>query len=329
MGQVRVLVLVAMLAAMVACSGSTASLPASSAATSSQPVCGWRDSPPPTYEHVVWIVLENHSYQDLIGPRGSAAATTSPYLNQLAKSCGTATNSWSVTHPSLPNYLAMVSGSTGGVTKSCTPAECPQRRRTLFQQVAAHGGSWRVLAESMPGDCRRTDASPYVVRHNPATYFPAMAADCLRFDRPMGFTTSGRLADLVRTGRLPSFLLVVPNQCHNTHDCDIATGDAWLSVVVPLIVGGPDYRAGRTAVVVTWDEGKGGYGGQNCRDIADRTCHLATVVISPSTPPGTRSSTRFDHYSLLETTERLLGIETFLGHAGDRRTTSMRPAFRL
>ena len=58
----------------------------------------------------------------------------------------------------------MVSGRTGGVTKSCTPAECPQRRRTLFQQVAAHGGSWRVLAESMPGDCRRTDASPYVVR---------------------------------------------------------------------------------------------------------------------------------------------------------------------
>jgi phospholipase C len=326
MRQVRVLVLVTVLAALVACSGA---VDPPTAAAGPEPVCGWHDSPPPTYEHVVWVVLENHSYDDLIGTPGSPTATTSPYLNSLAASCGSATNSWSVTHPSLPNYLAMVSGSTGGVTTSCTPAQCPQRRRTLFEQVRAQGGTWRVLAESMPGDCRHTDAYPYVVRHNPATYFPAIAADCRRFDRPMGSPTDGRLADLVRTGRLPTFLLVVPNQCHNTHDCDIATGDTWLSEVVALIVGGPDYRAGNTVVVVTWDEGKDGYGGQNCRVFADRTCHLATVVISPTTPPGARSSTRFDHYSLLETTERLLGIRTYLGHAGDRRTTSMRAAFRL
>jgi phospholipase C len=322
---VRVLVL-AVLSALVACSGAIDSRPATAGPG---PVCGWRNSPPTTYEHVVWIVLENHSYDDLIGPRGSAAAATSPYLNRLAASCGSATNSWSVTHPSLPNYLAMVSGGTGGGQSDCTPAQCPQRRRTLFQQVRATGGNWRLLAESMPGDCRRTDASPYVVRHNPATYFPAIAADCRRFDRPMGSPTDGRLADLVRTGRLPTFLLVVPNQCHNTHDCDIATGDRWLSQVVPLIVGGPDYRAGRTAVVVTWDEGKGGYAGQDCRGVADRSSHLPTVVISPTTQPGTRSSTRFDHYSLLRTTEQLLGIETSLGHAGDRRTTSLRPAFRF
>jgi phospholipase C len=326
MRKVRVLVLVTVLSALAACTGAVRPERAPAGA---EAVCGWRDSPPPTYEHVVWVVLENHSYDDLFGAPGSAAATISPYLNSLAASCGSATNSWSVTHPSLPNYLAMVSGSTGGVTKSCTPAQCPQRRRTLFEQVRAQGGSWRVLAESTPGDCRRTDAYPYVVRHNPATYFPAIAADCHRFDRPMGSPTDGRLADLVRTGHLPTFLLVVPNQCHNTHDCDVAAGDTWLSQVVPLIVGGPDYRAGRTAVVVTWDEGKDGYGGQNCRMVADRTCHLATVVISPTTPPGTRSSTRFDHYSLLETTERALGIPTLLGHAADPATTSMRGAFRF
>jgi hypothetical protein len=81
--------------------------------------------------------------------------------------------------------------------------------------------------------------------------------------------------------------------------------------------------------MVTWDEGKGGYGGENCRAVADRSCHVATVVVSPTTPPGTRSSARFDHYALLRTTEGLLGIRTYLGHAGDRRTTSMRAAFRL
>jgi hypothetical protein len=326
MRKVRVLALVALLTALAACHGAADAGPAEA---SPGPVCGWRGSPPPAYEHVVWIVLENHSYADLIGSQGSSAAKTSPYLNALARRCGTATNSWSITHPSLPNYLAMVSGSTGGVTTDCAPASCPQHRRTLFDQVSSHGGSWRVLAESMPGDCRHTDANPYAVRHNPPTYFPALAAACQRFDRPMGSTTSGRLVDLARTGRLPTFLLVVPNQCHNTHDCNIATGDRWLSEVVPLIVAGPDYLTGRTALVVTWDEGAGGYGGQPCLAKPDRSCHLATVVVSPSTRPGTRSATRFDHYSLLRTTESLLGIPTYLAHAGDPSTRSMRAAFRL
>jgi len=223
----------------------------------------------------------------------------------------------------------MVSGRTGGVARSCAPAQCPQRRRTLFDQVRSHGGSWRVLAESMPSNCRRTDAYPYVVRHNPVTYFPGLARDCERWDRPMGTTSDGRLVDMVRDGRLPTFLLVIPDQCHNAHDCAVDVGDDWLSQVVPLLTSGPDYRAGRTAVVVTWDEGAGGKFGQRCQRDRDRSCHIVTVVISPTTRPGTRSPVRFDHYSLLETTEGLLGIGTRLGHAGDTRTRSMRRAFGL
>ena len=121
----------------------------------------------------------------------------------------------------------------------------------------------------------------------------------------------------------------MPDQCHNTHDCDIKAGDDWLSQVVPLLTSGPDYRAGRTAVVVTWDEGAGGNAGQRCRTDRDRSCHIVTVVISPTTRPGTRSGVRFDHYALLETTERMLGIRTLLGHAADERTRSMRRAFGL
>jgi phospholipase C len=145
----------------------------------------------------------------------------------------------------------------------------------------------------------------------------------------MGSPTDGRLADLVRTERLPTFLLVVPNQCHNTHDCDIAAGDTWLSQVVPLIVGGPDYQAGRTAVFITWDEGSGGYGGERCASTRSRSCHIATLVVTPSTPAGTRAAHRYDPYALLETTERALGIPTLLGHAADLATTSMRGAFRF
>lgn len=296
-------------------------------APSAEP-CGWRDQPPRTWEHVVWVVLENHSFGDLIGDPGSPAEATSPYLNRLARSCGLATDFRAITHPSLPNYLAMVSGRTGGVTTSCTPATCPQHRRTVFDQLRSQDRSWRVFAESMPGACRRTDAYPYVVRHNPPTYFPAVAG-CDRRDLPMGSTRSGRFVDTLADGRLPALTIVIPNQCHNTHDCPIGDGDRWLSRIVPKILDGPDYRAGRTALFVTWDEGEGGYAGQSCRKDFDRSCHIVTVVVSPSTAAGTRSGTRYDLYSLLETTERMLGIRTLLGHAAADRTRSMRPAFGL
>jgi phospholipase C len=291
--------------------------------------CGWRASAPSTYQHVVWIVLENHSYDDLIGAAGSHAATTSPYLNSLARRCGLATNAWAITHPSLPNYLAQLTGSTGGVRTDCTPAQCPQRRRTLLDQVHRNGGRWRVLAESMPAACDRSDSTAYVARHNVATYFASLSSACRSWDLPMGSATSGRLVNLVGTGRLPTFLLVVPNQCHNTHDCPIGDGDRWLSQVVPLITSGPDYQAGRTALFITWDEGSGGYGGEHCAATRSRSCHIATLVVTPSTPAGTRGAHRYDPYALLETTERALGINTLLGHAADSATTSLRGAFRF
>jgi phosphatidylinositol-3-phosphatase len=297
-------------------------------ATTSAP-CGWRATPRATYRHVVWIVLENHSYEDLIGPAGSSAAKASPYVNSLAQRCGLATNSWAITHPSLPNYLAQLTGSTGGVRNDCTPAQCPQQRRTLLDQVRHYGGSWRVLAESMPTACDRSDTGDYVARHNVATYFASLSAGCHRWDLPMGSTTSGRLVDLAHSGHLPTFLLVVPNLCHSTHDCGVGTGDQWLSQVVPLITSGPDYRAGRTALFITWDEGSGGSDGETCATTRSRSCHIATLVVTPSTTAGARGASRYDQYSLLKTTELALGIRTLLGHAADGATLGMRRAFRF
>lgn len=307
--------------------------PTTSSATTTQSVrserpCGWRAQPPRAYDHVVWVVLENHSFDQLIGPPGSVAAQQSPYLNTLATACGLATRFRAVTHPSLPNYLAMVSGRTGGVTSSCTPAQCPQHRRTVFDQVRDSGRRWRVFAESMPSACRRTDAYPYVVRHNPPTYFPELRG-CRRHDLPMGTTASGRFVDVLAEGRLPALTVVIPDQCHNTHDCAIEDGDRWLSELLPRVFDGPDYRAGRTAVVVTYDEGAGGFAGQSCRTSYDESCHIVTVVAAPSVAPGTRVSSRYDLYALLETTQRMLRLRPLLGHAADDRTRSMRPGFGI
>jgi hypothetical protein len=76
------------------------------------------------------------------------------------------------------------------------------------------------------------------------------------------------------------------------------------------------YRSDTTTIFIRFDEGTG-------------SNQVTTVVVDPSTPSGTRSATPFDHYSLLKTTEELLGIRTQLAHAGDPATHGMRAAFHL
>jgi phosphatidylinositol-3-phosphatase len=94
---------------------------------------------------------------------------------------------------------------------------------------------------------------------------------------------------------------------------EVQTGDAWLSTFLPQVLESPEYAAGTTAVFITWDEGAG----------ADQ--HIATLVIAPSTPAGTTSASTFDRYSLLRTTEEMLGLTTYIGEAAN--TVSMRSAF--
>lgn len=274
--------------------------------TTSHGPCGWRVKT--SYRHVVWIWMENRSYSAVLGPSGSA-----PRLASYARACGVATDYWAITHPSLPNYLAAVAGSTGGVSSDCDPSSCPQRRGSLFAQVAAAGRGWRGYAENMSVACDRASYDGYAARHNPAVYFPTIRSRCTRWDVPMG-GTSGRFAQALAAGRLPAFAFVTPNLCHDGHDCTTSTADQWLGGWLHRIATSPAYGAGDTAVFVTWDEGVG----------ADN--RVATVVMAPTVPPGTRYGARLSHYSLLRTTEQLLGLP-FLGHAAT--AASMRRAFHL
>jgi phospholipase C len=228
----------------------------------------------------------------------------------LAQACGLATDYRAITHPSLPNYLAATGGSTFGVTDDSGPSSHPIAATSLFQQLTEAKLSWRAYDESMPTTCGRNPSGRYAVKHNPAVYYTAVRQQCAVDDVPL----EGHLSEDIASGSLPSFAFVTPNLCDDTHDCAVLTGDTWLATWIPRIVAGPNYRFGNTVIVLTWDEG---VGANNL---------IPTIVIAPSVPAGTRSNATLTHYSLLRTTEDLLGLPAI---AAATTATSMEPAFHL
>lgn len=242
--------------------------------------------------------MENKQYGQIIG------SSNAPYINSLASKCGSATSMYAESHPSLPNYIAMTSGSTQGITDDSGPSSHPLNVPSIFSQLPA--GASRSLEESMPSNCLLTDSGDYAVRHNPMAYYTTIRTDCLTDDVPLGSTPNISAR----------FTFVTPNLCNDTHDCSVATGDTWLSSFLPQILSSSQYQSGSTAVFITWDENDGSSGN-----------HIATLVLSPTTLVGARSGTAYNHYALLRTTEELLGITTYLG--GAATAPSMRAAFGL
>jgi phosphatidylinositol-3-phosphatase len=306
------------IAALAACA---AAVPAGTAVG---PLCGSLagSSRPAVVQHVVWIFMENKSEGTIVGSRSA------PFIRAVAAECGLATNYHSVTHPSLPNYLAATSGSTHGVATDCRPLKCPQPGPSIFTQLAAAHKSWRSYVEDMPAPCDARNAGAYAAKHNPAVYYSTLRRGCRAADVPL----AGSLARDVAHNRLPAFSLIVPNSCDDMHSCPISVGDAWLREWIGSIAATPAYRDGKVVVFVTWDEGdvRGETLGEVCaQNPTDESCHVALLVLSERTPAGTADVTPYTHYSLLLTTEQLLGLHGRLGAAADPGTRSLRPGFGL
>jgi phospholipase C len=249
--------------------------------------------------------MENHIRGQVID---SPAA---PYETSLAHQCGMATNYSVVGSPSLPNYLGATSGGTWGIVDDAGPAAHPLTVDNLFRQVRAAGRTERSYQEAMPGPCDQGTSGTYAVKHNPAAYYVGAddRAACQADDVPLGTIDSGPLVDDLARDHLPAFSFVTPDLCHDTHDCPVATGDAWLAQWVPKILSSPAYRSGTTALFIVWDE----------------PAPMPFIVVSPATPAGTTAGQAFDHYSLLRTTEEMLGL-SLLGEAAG--AVSLRASFR-
>jgi phosphatidylinositol-3-phosphatase len=251
-------------------------------------------TPTGSYSHVVWVVMENHSYSEIIGN------SSAPYINQLAQQYGNATQMFAETHPSLPNYIAMTSGSPQGISDDNAPSSHPLNVPNIFTQLGANS---RSLEQSMPSNCSKSDSGTYAVKHNPAAYYTNYS-QCGTNDVPLGSTPDLSAA----------FTFITPNMCNDMHDCSVSTGDQFLQSFIPQLLKTPQYQAGNTVIFLTWDEDDSGSGN-----------HIPTIVISPTTN-HVSSSTTFNHYSMLRATEEILGLPLV---GGASSATSMRSAFGL
>jgi acid phosphatase len=247
-------------------------------------------APVPALDHIVVIVFENKESTSVFGNR--AAPTFNAYARRYAR----LTRYYGVTHPSLPNYLALVSGSTQGITTNCTT--CSVDAQSLADTIEASGRTWKTYAEGLPAPgFLGAVKGRYAKKHNPFTYFRGIARDPARRARIVPLS---ELAPDVRAGALPNFSLVVPDLCHSMHDCRVSVGDAWLRGQLGKFMKLPN-----TVVFVVFDEGSSSIRGGG---------HTAALAVGTTVRPGSRYAGVTSHYGLLRTIEQAWGLP-LLGHS--------------
>jgi phosphatidylinositol-3-phosphatase len=234
----------------------------------------------PRPDHVLMVIFENKNYEQIVD---NAQA---PYLTQLAHGGANLTDAHGEAHPSQPNYVALLSGSTLGVTNDACPQELGGTP-TLASQLSAAGRSFAGFSESLPAagftGCQSQDGQ-YARKHDPWADFTSTPAGANQ-------TLSALPADYAR---LPTVGVVVPNMCNDTHDCPVSTGDTWARDHLSGYVAWA--RTHNSLLIVTFDEDDGR--SQN---------HIATMLVGPMVRPGDVAG-RADHYTLLRTLEDMYGL---------------------
>ncbi|QRP47875.1 alkaline phosphatase family protein [Amycolatopsis sp. FDAARGOS 1241] len=287
-GRVAMGLFLAATCAVAACAPSTPDAPLPATAATVPGTASQANAALPRPSHVVVVVLENHGIEQVSGS-GQA-----PYLNELAAAGAHFTDATAITHPSQPNYLALFSGDPQGVSDD----SCPHTFTgpNLGSQLIEAGYGFSAFAEDLPSPgypgCRAGD---YVRWHAPWVDYATVPAAA---NRP--FTAFGP-----DYRSLPTVSFVIPNMCHNMHDCDTRTADAWLRAHVSAYASWVVTHD--SLLVVTFDEAED----------ASATNRIPLLLTGPMIRPGTYPEP-VDHYRLLRTLEAMYGLPA-LGHAADTK----------
>jgi hypothetical protein len=287
---------------------------ATARAAVAQPVAVGHRSPRPqravpraAASHVVLVVEENHEFSQVVGARQA------PFLNRLAARGTLLTRYDAITHPSLPNYVALVAGDPLGIHGDCRT--CHRRGRTLVDQLQAAGISWKAYYQGLPAPCSTAvTAGAYAKKVNPFLHLDSVRSAPQRCRRVVPLA---QLGDDLRRGRLPRFAMVTPDLAHSMHSGSIARADAFLRRLDRQLLTAPARRSG-ILLIVTFDEGTSRHGLHGRRGGG----HVATIVVGPGVPAGARDPTPYDHYGLLRSLEQRFGLRP-LRHAADPQTKTI------
>jgi phosphatidylinositol-3-phosphatase len=240
--------------------------------------------PVPELGRVVVIVFENKARDEVLGNREA------PTFNALAARNAVLSRYSGVGHPSLPNYLALVSGSTHGLRSDCT--DCLVSGRSLADTLERAHRSWKTYAEGLPrpgftGCC----TGRYAKKHVPFLYFRRVASRPAQLRRVVPLS---RLPRDLAARRLPDFSLIVPDLCHDMHGCSVTAGDAWLGRFLPPLLENPELASG--VVFVVFDEA------------SRRGTFVPALALGPLVRRGSVFAGRTSHYGLLRTIEDAWGL---------------------
>jgi hypothetical protein len=282
-----------------ACGGGTSGGSAEATESAPAPVAGQSVPKAPQGSHTFLIVLENRELDEVIG------SAELPYLNRLAGEGTVPREYFAQRHPSLPNYLALIGGSTFGIEEDCS--SCAASGPNLATQLQAAGRSWRAYIGAMPSPCfQGAEAGLYAKKHNPFMYFPSITSDrarCRRDDLP-----ETRLSTDLARGRLPEFTWITPNLCDDAHSCELESADRYLRGLVPKLRA---QLGAHGLIVITFDEGTSDEG--CCGADGGR---IATILLGPGVRRGARIDGRYTEYALLATLEERFGLSRLRGAKG-------------
>jgi acid phosphatase len=233
----------------------------------------------PVFDHIVLVTFENHAYSQING------SSSAPYFNSLASQGAKFSQSYGVTHPSEPNYLAMFSGSTQGITDD----SCPHTfsGNNLGNQLITAGKTFRGYSEAMPSDgYTGCSSGTYRRKHNGWVNFSNVPSSSnLMFS---DFPSSANFASL------PTVSYVSPDMCNDMHDCSISTGDTWLKNKMDAYAQWA--KTHNSLLIVTFDEDNG-----------SSSNHIFTTFVGAHTQVGTFSN-QINHYNVLSTIESAYGL---------------------
>jgi len=256
----------------------------------------------PQYDHVVVVIEENHAYHEIIG------SANAPYINELAKGGVLFSNAHGIGHPSQPNYLALFSGSTQGVTSDeCLEGKTPFKTPNLGEALIDKHLTFKGYAETMPkaGFLACTWLSSgitighlYARKHAPWVNWVGAGVNCIPPSCSLPLTEFPK--DFTK---LPTVAFFVPNMDNDMHNIGLSgdanairRGDRWLKDNIAEYAAWA--KKHKSLLIVTFDED----------DYVRKNENKIPTIFYGAKLIGGEYKEPVNHYNVLHTLESMYGL---------------------